>query len=59
LGRTIPIGEARRILAEGKSGVLSGFRSKKGTLFSAALKLENGKVDFDFADRRDAAPAEQ
>ena len=38
LGRTIPIGEARRILSEGRSEVLQGFRSKKGTLFAAALK---------------------
>ena len=53
LGRTIPIGEARRILREGRSEVLPGFRSKKGTLFAAALKLENGRVDFDF-DRGDA-----
>ena len=53
LGRTIPIGEARRILREGRSEVLQGFRSKKGTLFAAALKLENGRVDFDF-DRGDA-----
>jgi DNA topoisomerase-3 len=57
LGRTIPIGEARRILSEGRSEVLQGFRSKKGTLFAAALKLENGRVDFDFASDR-PAPAD-
>ena len=46
--RDIPISEARRLLAEGKTAKLSGFISKKGRFFSGYLVLKDGEVVFDF-----------
>ncbi len=46
--RVIPISAARALLKAGKTQKLSGFTSKKNTLFDASLKLEDGKVLFDF-----------
>ncbi|MBQ7090411.1 MAG: topoisomerase C-terminal repeat-containing protein [Clostridia bacterium] len=46
--RVIPISAARALLKEGKTQKLAGFTSKKNTLFDASLKLEDGKVLFDF-----------
>ena len=46
--RDIPITEARRLLAEGKTAKLSGFISKKGRFFSGRLALRDGEVVFDF-----------
>ena len=50
-GRSISLGEAHTLLTEGRTGLLDGFYSKQGKPFSAALKLEDGKVNFDFPDR--------
>lgn len=36
------------LLSKGKTRQLSGFKSKSGKNFKAKLKLENGKVEFDF-----------
>ncbi len=47
-GRTISIANVRRLLETGKTFKIDGFVSKKGTSFSAQLKLDNGKVVFDF-----------
>ena len=47
-GRVITVEEARKLLENGSTDVLDGFRSKKGSTFSAKLKLENGRVSFDF-----------
>jgi DNA topoisomerase-3 len=58
LGRRLTESEASTLLAERKTGVLSGFTSRtSGKKFSASLKLDvdTGKVDFEFANR--AAPA--
>lgn len=58
LGRRLTEGEASKLLADRKTGVLSGFTSRSsGKKFSAALKLDvdTGKIDFEFEDR--AAPA--
>lgn len=38
------------LVTKGETGVLKGFKSKKGNPFNAKLKLDNGKVTFDFAE---------
>ncbi|WP_010287696.1 type IA DNA topoisomerase [Kurthia massiliensis] len=38
------------LVTKGETAILKGFKSKKGNPFSAKLKLENGKVTFDFAE---------
>jgi len=57
LQREIPEAEIRRILETGKSALLPKFISKKGKPFSAYLKLENGKVGFEFEPRKPSAKA--
>ena len=39
---------AKTLLRSGKTKVLKGFKSKSGQPFSASLKLDEGKVSFDF-----------
>ena len=39
---------AKKLLSTGETGVLTGFKSSKGTEFSANLKLVQGKVIMDF-----------
>lgn len=46
--REIPIVEIKRMFAEGRTARLPGFISKTGKLFTARLKLDCGKVAFDF-----------
>ena len=46
--RVIPIGAARELLQQGKTRKLAGFISKNGKPFEARLKLEEGRVVFDF-----------
>lgn len=41
--------EWNTIFTKGKSGLIKGFRSKAGKPFNAYLKLEDGKVTFEFA----------
>ena len=50
-GRQISVVEAKALLNEGRTEVLDGFKSKKGTDFSARLKLEGDKVSFEFENR--------
>jgi DNA topoisomerase-3 len=40
-----------KMLAVGKSDILKGFISKKGRPFDAALKLQSGKISWEFAKR--------
>ena len=47
-GRNISVIEAKALLTDGKTEILDGFTSKKGTQFSARLKLDGDKVVFDF-----------
>ena len=47
--RDIPISEAKRLLAEGKTAKLTGFISKTGKRFDASLILKDGSVVFDFS----------
>ena len=47
-GRPITVNEAKTLLTDGKTGTLTGFTSKAGKEFSAALKLTDGKTEFIF-----------
>jgi DNA topoisomerase-3 len=51
LHREIPKEQVQKLIATGKTDLLPKFISKKGKPFSAHLKLENGKVGFEFAPR--------
>jgi len=53
--RDIPKEQAQKLLATGKTDLLEGFISKRGRPFSAYLKLEDGKVGFEFPERTTAA----
>jgi DNA topoisomerase-3 len=57
LGKDIPKEQAQKLLATGKTDLLDGFISKRGRPFFAYLKLEDGKVSFEFPER--AAPAKE
>ena len=50
-GRSVSAAEAKQLLTEGRTEVLDGFTSKKGTQFSARLKLDGDKVSFEFENR--------
>ena len=52
LRREIPKEQVQKLITTGKTDLLSKFVSKKGRPFSAHLKLENGKVGFEFAERK-------
>jgi DNA topoisomerase-3 len=52
LHRDIPQEQVQKLIATGKTDLLPRFISKKGRPFSAHLKLENGKVGFEFAERK-------
>jgi hypothetical protein len=51
LGREIPKEQAQKLLTTGKTDLLEGFTSKRGRPFSAYLKLEDGKVGFEFPEK--------
>jgi DNA topoisomerase-3 len=46
--KSITTALAKKLLAKGETGVLTGFKSNKDTEFAANLKLVNGKVEMDF-----------
>ena len=52
LHREIPKEQVQKLIATGKTDLLHKFISKKGRPFSAHLKLENGKVGFEFAPKK-------
>lgn len=52
LQREIPKEQVQKLITIGKTDLLPRFVSKKGRPFSAHLKLENGKVAFEFAERK-------
>jgi DNA topoisomerase III len=54
LGREISKEQAQKLLDTGKTNLLEGFISKRGRPFSAYLKLEDGKVGFEFPERSTA-----
>ena len=47
-GRIISLQHVKQLLAQGKTSRISGFISKNGKSFDAYLKLEDGKVKFQF-----------
>jgi DNA topoisomerase-3 len=51
LGKEIPREQAQKLLTTGKTDLLEGFISKRGRPFSAYLKLEEGKVGFEFPEK--------
>jgi len=55
LGREISKEQAQKLLATGKTDLLEGFISKRGRPFSAYLKLEDGKVGFEFPEKTASA----
>ncbi|PYL64150.1 MAG: DNA topoisomerase III [Verrucomicrobia bacterium] len=55
LHREIPKEQVQKMITTGKTDLLPKFVSKKGRPFSAHLKLENGKVGFEFAERKPRA----
>jgi DNA topoisomerase-3 len=57
LGKDIPKEQAQKLLTTGKTDLLEGFISKRGRPFSAYLKLEDGKVGFEFPEK--TAPAKE
>jgi DNA topoisomerase-3 len=55
LQREIPTEQVLKLLETGKTDLIPKFISKKGRPFSAFLKLEGGKVGFEFEPRKPAA----
>jgi DNA topoisomerase-3 len=51
LQREIPKEQVQKLITAGKTDLLPKFISKKGRPFSAHLKLENGKIGFEFAEK--------
>ncbi len=51
LQREIPTEQVLKLITTGKTDLLHKFISKKGRPFSAHLKLEDGKVGFEFAKK--------
>ena len=47
-GKRISARTAQVLLRRGRSQVLKGFKSKSGRAFDARLKLDQGKIRFDF-----------
>jgi DNA topoisomerase-3 len=52
--REVPREQVVKLIETGKTDLLSRFVSKKGKPFSAFLRLEGGKVGFEFEDRKAA-----
>ena len=50
--REIPPEQVFKLIETGKTELISQFISKKGKPFSAFLKLQNGKVGFEFEERK-------
>jgi DNA topoisomerase III len=51
LHRAIPREQVQKLLTTGKTDLLPRFISKRGRPFSAHLKLENGKIGFEFTEK--------
>jgi DNA topoisomerase-3 len=51
LGRDISKEQAQKLFTTGKTDLLEGFISKRGRPFAAYLKLEDGKVGFEFPEK--------
>jgi DNA topoisomerase-3 len=55
VGRDIAKERAQKLLIAGKTDLLEGFISKRGRPFSMYLRLEDGKVSFQFPEKTAAA----
>jgi DNA topoisomerase-3 len=55
LQKEIPAAQISKLLESGKTDLLPRFISKKGRPFSAHLVLKNGKVGFEFQERKKGA----
>ncbi|MBN2234149.1 MAG: topoisomerase C-terminal repeat-containing protein, partial [Opitutales bacterium] len=57
LGKTLPREQVAKLLKDGATDVIQGFRSKKtGRLFSASLHVDkSGKISFQFPPREKKA----
>lgn len=53
--REIPQEQVTKLIESGKTDLISKFISKKGRPFSAFLKFDQGKVGFEFEERKTAA----
>jgi len=51
-GRKITEAQVRKLLQSGKTAPLKGFKSKAGKEFEACLKVEGGKVVFEFPPKK-------
>ncbi len=51
-GRKTSVALAKTLLGKGRSRELKGFKSKAGKSFSTILVLNNGKVEFEFPERK-------
>ncbi|MBR5788826.1 MAG: topoisomerase C-terminal repeat-containing protein [Lachnospiraceae bacterium] len=49
-GKTITEAQVKKLLKDGKTDLIKGFKSKAGKKFDAMLKLDNGEIKFEFAD---------
>lgn len=47
-GKKISEAQVKKLLSEGATAVIKGFKKKDGTKFNAKLKIENGKMAFDY-----------
>ena len=47
----ITLAMAKKLITKGETGILKGFKSKKGNDFEVNLKLIDGKVEMDFLPR--------
>ena len=52
LQREIPKEQVQKLIATGKTDLLPKFISRKGRAFSAYLKLDNGKIAFEFEEKK-------
>jgi DNA topoisomerase-3 len=52
LHRDIPKDQVQKLITTGKTDLLHKFISRKGRPFSAYLKLQDGKVGFEFEERK-------
>ncbi|WHY83637.1 topoisomerase C-terminal repeat-containing protein [Siminovitchia fortis] len=51
-GKKLSDAMIRKLLNGGKTGLLKGFKSKKGKSFEAYLQIENGRLKFEFPVRK-------
>ena len=57
--REISDSELTAMLEKGKTELLDGFRGQSGAVFSAYLKLEDGKYSFEFPEKKSATSTDK